>query len=155
MVFSSFTRFYHHHHYLVLERLHYSRAKPCAIKWSFAHHISPHPLANTQLLSVPIHLPILDISRKLLFSHCVVSNSFATAWTVCSPPGSSVHGILQARILEWAAIPFSRGSSQPREWTWVSCIGRQILYITRETHNFIWVESYNMWPFVSGCFHLA
>ena len=32
----------------------------------------------------------------------------------CSLPGSSVHGILQARILEWAAIPFSRGSSQPR-----------------------------------------
>ena len=36
------------------------------------------------------------------------------------PPGSSVHGILQARMLEWAAIPFSRGSSQPREWTQVS-----------------------------------
>ena len=33
----------------------------------------------------------------------------------CSPPGSSVHGILQARILEWVAIPFSRGSSQPRD----------------------------------------
>ena len=33
----------------------------------------------------------------------------------CSLPGSSVHGILQARILEWVAIPFSRGSSQPRD----------------------------------------
>ena len=33
----------------------------------------------------------------------------------CSPPGSSVHGLLQARTLEWAAIPFSRGSSQPRD----------------------------------------
>ena len=40
----------------------------------------------------------------------------------CSPPGSSVHGILQARILEWAAVPFSRGSSQPRDWTQVSHI---------------------------------
>jgi len=40
----------------------------------------------------------------------------------CSPPGSSIHGILQARILEWVAIPFSRGSSQPRNQTWVSCI---------------------------------
>ena len=40
----------------------------------------------------------------------------------CSPPGSSVHGILQARILEWVAISFSRESSQPRDWTWVSCI---------------------------------
>ena len=38
----------------------------------------------------------------------------------CSPPGSSVHGILQARILEWVAMPSSRGSSQPREWTCVS-----------------------------------
>ena len=49
----------------------------------------------------------------------------------CSPPGSSVHGILQARILEWVAISFSRGSSQPRDQTQVSCvscIGRQILY---------------------------
>ena len=40
----------------------------------------------------------------------------------CSPPGSSVHGILQARILELVVIPFSRGSSWPRDQTWVSCI---------------------------------
>ena len=39
----------------------------------------------------------------------------------CSPPGSSVHGILQARILEWVAMPSSRGSSWPRDWTQVSC----------------------------------
>ena len=39
-----------------------------------------------------------------------------------SPPGSSVHGLLQARILEWIAIPFSRGSSQPRDRTLVSHI---------------------------------
>ena len=42
--------------------------------------------------------------------------------------GSFVHGILQARILEWVATSFSRGSSQPRNGTRVSCIGRQILY---------------------------
>ena len=40
----------------------------------------------------------------------------------CSPPGSSVLGILQARILEWLAIPFSRESSQPRGQTQISCI---------------------------------
>ena len=48
-----------------------------------------------------------------------------------SPPGSSVHGILQARILERVAVPSSWGSSQPRDQThisYVSCIGRQILY---------------------------
>ena len=38
----------------------------------------------------------------------------------CSPPGSSVHGIFQVRILEWVAISFSRGSFQPRDWTRVS-----------------------------------
>ena len=48
-------------------------------------------------------------------------------WTLCNPmdcgpPGSSVHGILHATILEWIAIPFSRGSSQSRNRTWVSCI---------------------------------
>ena len=49
----------------------------------------------------------------------------------CSPPGSSVHGIFQTRILEWVAMPFSRGSSQLRDWTSVSydsCIGRRVLY---------------------------
>ena len=45
-----------------------------------------------------------------------------------SLPGSSVHGILQARILEWLAISFIRGSSLHRDRTHVSCIGRQILY---------------------------
>ena len=40
----------------------------------------------------------------------------------CSPPGSSVHEISQARILEWVVISSSRGSSWPRDWTWVSCL---------------------------------
>ena len=46
----------------------------------------------------------------------------------CGPPGSSVHGILRARILEWVAVSYSRASSQPRDQTRVSCIGRQVLY---------------------------
>ena len=52
----------------------------------------------------------------------------------CSPPGFSVHRILQARIQEWVTMPSSRGSSRPRDRTHVSCIGRQILYrwTTRE-----------------------
>ena len=45
---------------------------------------------------------------------------------VCSLPGSSVHGILQVRKPEWVAMPSSRRSSPPRDWTHVSC--RQILY---------------------------
>ena len=53
-----------------------------------------------------------------------------------SPPGSSVHGISQVRILEWVAI-FFRGSSQPRDWIHVSCFSRQILYCwaTREAQT--------------------
>ena len=54
----------------------------------------------------------------------------------CSPPGSSVHGILQARVLEWAAIPFSRGSSWPRNRTWVSYVAGRFftVWATREAH---------------------
>ena len=56
----------------------------------------------------------------------------------CSPPGSSVHGILQARKLEWVAIPFSRGSSWPRDWTQVSLSAGGFLtsWATREAQNF-------------------
>ena len=52
----------------------------------------------------------------------------------CSIPGSSVHGILQARILEWVTISFSRGTSRPRDQTWASRIeGRRFnLWATRE-----------------------
>ena len=52
----------------------------------------------------------------------------------CSPSDSYVHGILQAKILEWAVIFFSRGSSPPRDQTWVSCtIGRFFtVWSTRE-----------------------
>ena len=47
----------------------------------------------------------------------------------CNPPGSSVHGILQARTLEWVTMPSSRGESSWRsDWTWASCIGRTVLY---------------------------
>ena len=54
----------------------------------------------------------------------------------CSLPGSSVHGIFQARVLEWVAISFSRGSFWPRYWTRVSCIiGRRFtVWATREVH---------------------
>ena len=55
----------------------------------------------------------------------------------CSPPASSVHGIPQARILEWVAISFSRGSSRPRDQTCISCTDRQILDpgATREAYE--------------------
>ena len=77
---------------------------------------------------------IIKISSQL---ECVcVLKSLRSSMTLCDPmdrslPGSSVHGILQARILEWVAMPSSRGSSWPKDPTrgsYISCIGRQVLY---------------------------
>ena len=55
---------------------------------------------------------------------CLVAQSYLILWDPmdCSPPDSSVHGISQARILEWIAIFFSRGSSQPKDQVTVSCV---------------------------------
>ena len=71
----------------------------------------------------------------------------------CSPPGSSVHGILQARILEWVVISFSRGSSQPRDWTQVSCLAGRFFtnWAMREAHSNIKclkekINSSRRWP---------
>ena len=63
----------------------------------------------------------------LLFSCKDMSDSLTTSWIIAHP-GSSVHGISQARILKWVAISFSGESSQHKNQTHVSCIGRQILY---------------------------
>ena len=53
----------------------------------------------------------------------------------CNPPGSSVHGIFQARILEWVAISFSRRSFQPRDWTQVAHIIGRRFTIWAMTHS--------------------
>ena len=72
-----------------------------------------------------------------VLSRLVVSNSLHPM--DCSPPGSSVHGILKARILEWVAMPSSRGSSQPRNGTQVSGIAGRFFtsWDTREVHAYI------------------
>ena len=59
-------------------------------------------------------------SRKGWWVSCYVVSDSCNSMD-CRPPGSSVHGILQARILEWVAISFSRGSSWPRNRIWISC----------------------------------
>ena len=66
-------------------------------------------------------------------------NVTQSSLTICDPkgyslPGSSIHGIFPARILEWIAIPFSRGTSWPGAWTWVSCITGRVFTVcaTRE-----------------------
>ena len=76
-------------------------------------------------------LPISKLNMRMsVLSHSVVSDSLQDPM-VCSLPGSSVHEIFTARILEWIGISYSRGSSQPKDQTHVpcvSCIGRWIFY---------------------------
>ena len=69
----------------------------------------------------------------------------------CSLPGSSVHGILQARILEWVAIPFSRGSSQPSDQTQVSSVvgGFLTIWATREASSSVQFSNCHVWLFVT------
>ena len=61
---------------------------------------------------------------------CFIAQSCPTLlWPMdCSPPGSSVHRISQARILEWVVISFPSGSSLPKDQTHISCFGRWVLY---------------------------
>ena len=67
----------------------------------------------------------------------------------CSLPGSSVHGISQARILEWVAISSSRGSTRPKDQTRISCIGRQILYLVSHLGSLegLWRFLIILWKF--------
>ena len=81
---------------------------------------------STSLIWTHSHFISLCLHTKLLQSCPSLCNPMN-----CSPPDWSVHGSLQARILEWVAMPSSRGSSQPRDQTPISCIsyiGRQVLY---------------------------
>ena len=59
----------------------------------------------------------------------------------CSLPNSSVRGVLQARVLEWVAIPFSRGSSWLRDWTCVSCIAGRFFAIWTTREASIWAHA--------------
>ena len=91
-------------------------------------------------MSDPLYLwPLCTVNKSLLEERIVIIFISALPQSCltlchpvdCSPPGSSVHGILQARILEWVATPSSRGSSEPRDQNYVSYmpyIGRQVLY---------------------------
>ena len=75
----------------------------------------------------------------------------------CSPPGSSDHGILQVRTLEWIVIPFSRGSFQPRDQTLVSCISGRFFTILQGTyHTYIYIYIYiYMYIYVCMCIYVC
>ena len=102
---------------------------------------SSSPREWSQVPCMPAHSVLCEPPGKLL-KVLVAQSCLALCDPVdCSSPGSSVHGILQERILEWVAIPFSRGSSPPRDRTRVSCIPGRCFNlwassITKATHNF-------------------
>ena len=75
------------------------------------------------MLKVPLFVKLTPLFREV-FPLMLVTQSCPTLCDPvdCSLPGSSVHGIFQARVLEWVAIPFPRGSSRARDRTLVSCI---------------------------------
>ena len=79
--------------------------------------------------------------RKYSWSEVKVTQS---CLTLCDPMICTVHGILQPRILGWVAFPFSRGSSQPRDWTEVSCTAGRFftIWAIRETPQIL-ISAYN------------
>ena len=94
-------------------------------------HNRPEFSKETSLASLTspwiIHFPTASVTYLQSISSVEFSSVAQSRLTLCdpvdcSPPGSSIHWILQARVLEWVAISFSRGSSQPRDQTQVSCI---------------------------------
>ena len=78
-----------------------------------------HDLAIENSVAMNILLSSVMLSRSVIFNSCNTLD--------CNRPGSSVYEIFQARILEWVAVSFSRGSSRARDWTCVSWTGRWIL----------------------------
>ena len=85
-------------------------------------------------------------------SHCVCVLVAHLCPTLCNPidsslPGSYVYGILQARILEWVAIPISRVSSRPRDQTQVFCIAGRLLSHQGRTYHLLDTQ----FPYISAC----
>ena len=112
----------------------FSKAWKWKVKVKSLSHVRPSATPWTAAFQAP---PSMGFSRQEYWSGVPPMD--------CSLPGFSIHGIFQARVLEWIAISFSRGSSWPRNWTGVSCIAGThfTLWATREAsldtivdHNF-------------------
>ena len=111
-------------------------SSPCSFTWPsrrlhrpFSSLISHHSMPHTLFAAVQLCC-LGQVQEIQSCCYCLVAESCPTLCNPmdCCPPGFSVHGILQGRILDQIAISFSRRSSWPRYWTYVSCIGRLILY---------------------------
>ena len=101
--------------------------------WAGLAHLECQGPGSPSLGLGPVPWEVTSLTESESVGHLVVSDSLRPLG-LCSPPGFSVHGISQARILEWAAISFSRGSSQPRHQSQVCCIAGRLftLWATRE-----------------------
>ena len=119
------SRYLGHRYKMVLWR---KKKKESLNQNSSKPYICVYPLALlqceqfTEVFSIKVYEKLPDHK-----SYCVSVLVTQSCLSLCDPTdcsrlGSSVHGILQARMLEWVAISFSRGSSWPRYWTWVSYI---------------------------------
>ena len=88
-----------------------------------------YKLQNLLAIHQSLKLNASGLSKHLFFSFSLLSKVTVTqsSLTLCYPMDLTVHGILQAKILEWIAISFSRGSSQSRDGTWVSHIAGKCL----------------------------
>ena len=127
---------------VMIPKVHLTHTPGCLALDEWSHHCGY--LGHEDLFSFCVFLsPLLNIfcfcyvhaTSVLYCAHLYVKCSLESESEViqscpnlcdpmdCSLPGSSLHGIFQARVLEWVAISFSRGSSQTRDRTWVSCIG--------------------------------
>ena len=130
--------------YLGLELLDY-KVVPCffeAFNWCFLIRLKGHGqtgntmLGNFQQVLSSNHCPASLPANHMHFTCCpncfclyVLSHVWLCDPMDCSLPGTCVHGILQARILEWVAVSSSRGSPWPRDWNWVSCIAGRFFTI--------------------------
>ena len=142
------------------------------VSWNSTQELSPPPHFFVRLY----HYRFLDscFTCRLMtrVSVCVCTCSVTQSCHTlcdsvdCSPPSSSVHGIFQAGVLKQVAISPVRESSQPRDWTCVSCMGRQILIFTTEPpgkphlwfiyyyHHLFWCSNcprFCQWYGPSGC----
>ena len=91
-------------------------------------------------MTVPRSSKVVYLVYVNYICNCVKVKVAQLCPTLCDPMDYTVNGILQARILEQVAVPFSRGSSQPRVWTQVSYISGRFFtsWATREAHVIVW-----------------
>ena len=108
------------------------------LKFCFAGRYTCYYWENCTLRSIDLRCACTNLWALLSAWVCMPAQSCPTACDPvdCSPPGSSVHGTSQARILEWVAISFSEGSSWPRHWTPASFIAGRFftIWAIREAH---------------------